>query len=89
MYSAQITLLAALQALPGQTSPPPQHPNTPTSYTQDTQNKHSPVNWQDFANYSVITQAQARYEYLSQRKEQILFYISKLHEGARQNNSEL
>lgn len=55
------------------------HPTqTATSYTQDTQNKQRLVNWQDNPNYSVITQAQARYEYNSQCKEQILFYISRM-----------
>lgn len=33
---------------------------TATSYSQDTQGKHSLVNWQDNTNYSVITQAQTR-----------------------------
>lgn len=64
MYSAQIMPLAALQALPV-------HPHTTThtttlplqtakSFTQDTQDKHSLVNWQDSPNYSVITQVQTR-----------------------------
>lgn len=41
----------------GHPPPPPQNNpiQTATSYTQDTQNKHSLVNWQDNPNYSVIT----------------------------------
>lgn len=61
MYCAQIMLLAALQAVPDQTAPPPPNPlQTANSYTQDTQDKHSLVNWQDNPNYLVITQAQTR-----------------------------
>lgn len=63
----------------GAIRPTSAHPTqTATSYTQDTQNKQRLVNWQDNPNYSVITQAQARYEYNSQCKEQILFYISRM-----------
>lgn len=61
MHRAQIMLLAALQALPDQPAPPTPHPlQTANSYTQDTQDKHSLVNWQDNPNYLVITQAQTR-----------------------------
>ena len=72
----------------GATRPTSAHPTqTATSYTRATQNKQRLVNWQDNPNYSVITQAQARYEYNSQCKEQISFYISRMNVvGMREHN---
>ena len=72
----------------GATRPTSAHPTqTATSYTRATQNKQRLVNWQDNPNYSVITQAQARYEYNSQCKEQISFYISRMNMvGMREHN---